>query len=82
MIPKILVKSHIFRHFVGVKSLAKLLSKYFSFGARNHTFYQTSKSCHLIKLPKALTGHGLVVGIVSIMRAVLGTVLGNLSNAK
>lgn len=77
-----LVNSHNLSLLSLVKRLDKLLSKYFSFSDRNHTFYQTSKSCHLIKLPKALSGHGLVVGIVSIMRAVLGTVLGNLSNAK
>lgn len=61
MIPQKLVNSHNLSLLSLVKSLEKLLSKYFSFSARNHTLL--SNICHLIKLFKALTGHGLVVGI-------------------
>lgn len=61
MIPQKLVNSHYLSLLSLVKSLAKLLSKYFSFSDRNHTLL--SNICHFIKLFKALTGHGLVVDI-------------------
>lgn len=61
MIPQNLENSHFLRLLSFVKSLAKLLSKYFSFSARNHTLL--SNICHFIKLFKALTGHGLVEDI-------------------
>lgn len=56
-----LVNSHNLSLLSLVKRLEKLLSKYFSFSDRNHTLL--SNICHLIRLFKALTGHGVVVDI-------------------